>query len=265
MGNRVVEDSCWQGRNRSSRRVPCRNQNDPAGLPPGRRKQHLFSLAAFLLVFLFGAAFLSPLAAQQNVLTWHNNNARTGEDLHETILKPSNVKPATFGKLFVIQVDGKVDARLDQAGDPHGLRGKIAIANAAMAYATFENLLRTDRWSTLADAGARPQRPLWASTSTKDPKYPDVYYVESLIAADTVNTMPPDTLDAYRDHGEPIHRIQFEIDGAPARLEALTGQGIDLSEVTRTLEDEGVKKFAQSYTSLLSGIEAKIGAVAGRQ
>ncbi len=134
-----------------------------------------------------------------------------------------------------------------------------------MAYATFEHLLRTDRWSALADAGARPQRPLWASTSTKDPKYPDVYYVEALIAADTVNTMPPETLDAYRDHGKPIHRIQFEIDGAPARLEALTGQGIDLGEVTRLLEDEGVKKFAQSYTSLLSGIEAKIGAVAGRQ
>jgi transaldolase len=172
---------------------------------------------------------------------------------------------ASVASFFVSRVDGKVDARLDQQGDPHGLRGKIAIANAAMAYATFESLLRTDRWTVLADAGARPQRPLWASTSTKDPKYPDVYYVEALIAADTVNTMPPDTLDAYRDHGDPIHRIQFEIDGAPARLEALSGQGIDLGEVTRLLEDEGVKKFAQSYTSLLSGIETKIGAVAGRQ
>lgn len=111
MGNRVVEDFCLHGRNGAVGSVRSRTQIDSAEFSPGRSRQKLFSLAAFLLLFLFAGAFGTPLAAKQNVLTWHNNNARTGEDLHETILKPANVKPATFGKLFVIHVDGKVDAQ----------------------------------------------------------------------------------------------------------------------------------------------------------
>jgi transaldolase len=113
----------------------------------------------------------------------------------------------------------------------------------------------------LASAGARPQRPLWASTSTKDPKYPDTYYVEALIAPDTVNTLPPDTFDAYRDHGKPVVRIQEAISAAPARLRALAETGVDLAEVTRFLEDDGVAKFAASYEKLLAGIEAKASAL----
>jgi transaldolase len=172
---------------------------------------------------------------------------------------------ASVASFFVSRVDGRIDPMLDAAGDPLGLRGTIAIANAGMAYAAFERCLATPRWRALAAAGARPQRPLWASTSTKDPRYPDVYYVEALVAAHTVNTLPPDTFEAYRDHGMPEHRIETAIDTAPARLEALARQGIDLAEVTRFLEDDGVAKFAGSYRQLLAGIEAKATALVGER
>ena len=145
-----------------------------------------------------------------------------------------------------------------------GLRGKIAIANAARAYQLFRDSLDTERWARLKRAGARPQRPLWASTSTKDPAYPDVYYVEALIAPDTVNTVPPETLEAYRDHGAPALRIDEAIQAAPAQLTALTQAGIDLQAVTRELEDEGVAKFATSHASVLAGIEAKAETLAAR-
>jgi transaldolase len=160
---------------------------------------------------------------------------------------------------FVSRVDGKVDPMLDQisGGDP--LRGKAAIANACMAYRLFESSLSQPRWSRLAGAGVRPQRPLWASTSTKDPRYPDIYYVEALVAPRTVNTLPPETLEAYRDHGKPAVRIQDGIAAAPEQLQALARAGIDLAQVTRELEEEGVEKFAASYRSLLAAIDAKIG------
>jgi transaldolase len=164
---------------------------------------------------------------------------------------------ASVASFFVSRVDGRIDPMLDQAGDPHGLRGTIAIANAGMAYAAFERALATPRWRALAAAGARPQRPLWASTSTKDPRYPDVYYVEALVAGDTVNTLPPDTFLAYRDHGKPEPRIAAAMASASSRLEALASMGIDLADVTRYLEEDGVAKFAASYRQLLAGIEAK--------
>jgi len=167
----------------------------------------------------------------------------------------------SVASFFVSRVDGRVDAALDKLADPKGLRGTIAIANAAMAYAMFEESRATPRWAMLAAAGARPQRPLWASTSTKDPKYPDTYYVEALIAPDTVNTLPPDTFDAYRDHGKPMVRIHEAIAAAPARLRALAEAGVDLAAVTKFLEDDGVAKFAESYTKLLAGIEAKASAL----
>jgi transaldolase/transaldolase/glucose-6-phosphate isomerase len=128
-----------------------------------------------------------------------------------------------------------------------------------MAYRLFEETLVRPRWKRLADAGAQPQRPLWASTSTKDPSYPDTYYVEALIAPRTVNTLPPETLEAYRDHGRPAVRIQDGMAAAPGQLEALARAGIDLERVTRELEVEGVQKFAASYRSLLAAIDAKIG------
>ncbi len=164
---------------------------------------------------------------------------------------------ASVASFFVSRVDGRVDPLLDRAGDPAGLRGTIAIANAGMAYAAFERSQVSTRWLALAADGARPQRPLWASTSTKDPKLPDTYYIEALIAPHTVNTIPPDTFDAYRDHGKPEVRIHEAMVRAPERLRALAAAGIDLAEVTRFLEQDGVAKFAASYRQLLSGITAK--------
>jgi transaldolase len=168
---------------------------------------------------------------------------------------------ASVASFFVSRVDGKVDALLDRTPG-HPLRGKIAIANAGMAYSIFERTLATPRWDRLARAGARPQRPLWASTSTKDPSLPDVYYVEALAAPQTVNTLPPETFNAYRDHGDPRIRIQEHVAAAPAQLDALAEAGIDLKAVTRELEVEGVAKFAASYTAVLAGIDAKAGALA---
>lgn len=170
---------------------------------------------------------------------------------------------ASVASFFVSRVDGKVDALLDRTPG-HPLRGKIAIANASMAYGIFERTLATPRWERLARAGARPQRPLWASTSTKDPGFPDVYYVEALAAPGTVNTLPPETFEAYRDHGNPVIRIQESVAAAPAQLDALAETGIDLRSVTRDLEIEGVAKFAASYAAVLASIDAKAGALAAR-
>jgi len=152
---------------------------------------------------------------------------------------------ASVASFFVSRVDGKVGG------------GSAAIANAAVAYQAFEELFETSRWESLAARGAMVQRPLWASTSTKDPKLPDVYYVEALIAPLTVNTLPPATFAAYRDHGNPQIRIREAIAGASRVLDELARAGLDLDQVTRTLEYEGVKSFAASFESLLKVIEQK--------
>ena len=170
---------------------------------------------------------------------------------------------ASVASFFVSRVDGKVDPLLDRAGDPAHLRGRIAIANACLAYEAFERRTATPRWGALADRGARPQRPLWASTSTKDPRYADVHYVEPLVAPRTVNTLPPETFAAYRDHGRPEVRIHAGIAAAPAQLAELARLGIDFAGVTRELEDEGVAKFAASYAAALAAIEAKATLLAG--
>ena len=168
---------------------------------------------------------------------------------------------ASVASFFVSRVDGRVDPLLE--GRPgHPLRGRIAIANACLAYGLFERTLATPRWKRLAEAGARPQRPLWASTSTKDPRLPDIYYVEALAAPSTVNTLPPETLRAYRDHGEPAVRIREGVAAAPAQLDALRAAGIDLNSITRELEEDGVAKFAASHAAVLAGIDAKTGALA---
>ena len=171
---------------------------------------------------------------------------------------------ASVASFFVSRVDGKVDPLLDKMGGHADLRGTIAIANAADAYAAFERAFSGKEWESLRGHGVHPQRPLWASTSTKDPKYSDIYYVEALIAPQTVDTIPPETLEAYRDHGKPEVRIRQEMARAPQRLQALAEAGISLAQVTQELEVEGVKKFAASYDSLLQGIEAKAGELAAR-
>jgi len=174
----------------------------------------------------------------------------------------------SVASFFVSRVDTKLDPQLDAltAARPEAaaLRGTIAIANAAQAYSLFQQTLASARWQALAARGARPQRPLWASTSVKDPAYPDTMYVERLIAEQTVNTLPPETFTAYRDHGRPSVRIDDAVEAAPARLAALAALGIDLREVTRELEADGVAKFAGSFRSLLAGIEAKAGALVVR-
>ena len=164
---------------------------------------------------------------------------------------------ASVASFFVSRLDSKLDPMLDRMSDPAGLRGRIAIANACVAYRAFERRGRDLRWKALTARGARPQRPLWASTSTKDPRYPDVHYVEALIAPATVNTLPPETFAAYRDHGRPEVRIHAGIAAAEDQLDALQGLGIDLSGLTRELEDEGVTKFAASYGAALAAIETK--------
>jgi transaldolase len=167
---------------------------------------------------------------------------------------------ASVASFFVSRVDTMVDPVLDRIGGRTAdeLRGRTAVANAALAYAAFRRVAADPRWAALAARGARLQRPLWASTSTKDPRYPDVHYVEPLVARDTVNTMPPETFAAYRDHGRPDLRIEAAIAAAPGQLDALARAGIDLLEVTERLEAEGVSKFAASYESLLKGIDLKL-------
>jgi transaldolase len=171
---------------------------------------------------------------------------------------------ASVASFFVSRVDSKVDPMLDRAGDPAGLRGRIAVANACLAYRTFERATAQPRWEALAARGARVQRPLWASTSTKDPRYPDLHYVEPLIAPRTVTTLPPETFAAYRDHGNPEVRIHAGIASAEGQLGRLADGGIDLPAVTAELEAEGVAKFAQSYQSLLAAVEAKADVLSAR-
>src|SRR5690606_17097218 len=170
----------------------------------------------------------------------------------------------SVASFFVSRVDTKIAPLLDAMGDPHGIRGRIAIANACRAYALFEETMATQRWRTLAALGARLQRPLWASTSTKDPKYPDIYYVEALVAPYTVNTLPPDTFAAYKDHGKPEIRIHENMERAESDLARLEQSGIDLAQMTHELEVEGVEKFTASYDKLLAGIDAKAGALVGK-
>ena len=143
------------------------------------------------------------------------------------------------------------------------LKGRAAIANAKLAYRLFGQKFAGPRWAALAKHGARVQRPLWASTSTKNPEYRDVMYVEELIGPETVNTMPLETIEAFQDHGEIRGDTVVEgLDEAHALLEQLAEAGVDYDDVTETLELEGVQKFADSFAELLDGVRAKRGALA---
>lgn len=169
---------------------------------------------------------------------------------------------SSVASFFVSRVDGKVDPLLrSHPARPVELEGTAAIANACAAYAAFEELFATPRWQALAARGAQVQRPLWASTSTKDPRYSDVHYVEALIGERTVTTMPPGTFAAYRDHGRPELRIRAGVARAPETLRRLAELGVDLGRITETLEAEGVQLFAASFQSLLRVIERKAAAL----
>ena len=161
----------------------------------------------------------------------------------------------SVASFFVSRVDTKVDALLP-AGSP--LRGCVAIANAHRAYARYVDRFSDERWRTLGDAGAHPQRPLWASTGTKDPSYSDVLYVEKLTAPDVVNTMPEATLRAFADHGDVTHALSMVTGRACNTLRRAQDAGIDLEVITGQLEREGVGSFCDSYEQLLGLIEAKV-------
>ena len=170
---------------------------------------------------------------------------------------------ASVASFFVSRVDSMVDALLEKAAQERPaqaekltqLMGKLAVANARLAYRDFQATCAGDRWQTLSRAGAQVQRPLWASTSTKNPAYPDLLYVDTLIGPHTVNTMPPATLDAFCDHGVVQRTVEQGLVGAEQVLAALSATGIAYAHVTQELEKEGVQKFADSYSQLLATIE----------
>lgn len=174
---------------------------------------------------------------------------------------------ASVASFFVSRVDTEVDKRLEalaaaRGGDDRGeavlaLRGKAAIANARQAYALFRARFAGARWDALAARGAMVQRPLWASTSTKNPAYRDVVYVEQLIGPDTVNTLPPATMNAFRDHGVVERTVDHDLPGAARHLEALAHLGIDLGAVTDQLLEDGLAAFQKSFDALLAGLERK--------
>lgn len=166
---------------------------------------------------------------------------------------------ASVASFFLSRIDTLIDRKLDAIGaaSARALRGRAAIASARLAYQRYKQWTASERWQRLTARGARPQRLLWASTSTKDPAYSDVKYVDALIGPETVTTLPPETLAAYRDHGQPALRLEADLDEAQAAPEALRAHGIDLDQASIQLEREGVVKFAEPFDKLLAALERR--------
>ncbi len=173
---------------------------------------------------------------------------------------PSTV--ASVASFFVSRIDTEGDKRLDQIGGVETLKGRLAIANARLAYDHYLEAFAGPRWEYLAGKGATPQRVLWASTSTKNPDYKDTMYVEELVGPDTVNTMPEETIKAFKDHGSPEPRLRSGMLQARDLLEELRAAGVDYDDLTDTLEREGVEKFADSFDELMGVLEGKRKALA---
>ena len=172
---------------------------------------------------------------------------------------------ASVASFFVSRIDTRVDARLQSILDENGkesniareLLGKMAIASAKMAYQEYKKTFKSDRFMELESHGARIQRPLWASTSTKNPSYPDTLYIDNLIGPNTVNTIPPKTLEAFKDHGNVSLSLEKGIDEARKAFEKVEELGISMSQITQELEDDGVKAFADAFVELLNAIEER--------
>jgi transaldolase len=164
---------------------------------------------------------------------------------------------ASVASFFVSRIDTEADRRLDEIGGHDQLKGRLAVANAKLAYAHYLQAFAGPRWEYLASKGATPQRVLWASTSVKNPAYPDTMYVEELIGVDTVNTMPEETIRAFQDHGSPRPRLTEGLDEAHGLLGELARAGVDYDDVTDTLEREGVEKFSASFDELLEALGEK--------
>jgi transaldolase len=162
----------------------------------------------------------------------------------------------SVASFFVSRVDTETDRRLDELGGHDELKGKLAVANAKLAYRRYREVFSGERWEILSEQGAKTQRCLWASTSTKNPAYRDVLYVEELIGPDTVNTMPEATIRAFQDHGRAELTLERDVDEGRRLLERLENAGIDYADVTAKLERDGVRAFADSFTKLLDGIRA---------
>jgi transaldolase len=166
---------------------------------------------------------------------------------------------ASVASFFVSRVDTEADRRLDELGAPSELKGKLAIANAKLAYQRYKQLFAGERWEGLRARGASTQRCLWASTSTKNPEYRDVIYVEELIGPETVNTMPEETIQAFQDHGTVALTLERDLEEARGLFDRIAAAGVDYDDVVAVLEREGVQKFADSFTELLDGVRAKRG------
>ncbi len=164
---------------------------------------------------------------------------------------------ASVASFFVSRVDTEADKRLEQIGGHDALKGTLAIANAKLAYLTYQELFSGSDWDELVAAGGSPQRCLWASTSTKNPAYRDTLYVEELVGPETVNTMPRETIEAVQDHGEIRRTLDQDVDDAKRTLEQFARAGIDYDDVVEVLEREGVDKFADSFKELIEGVAAK--------
>ena len=166
---------------------------------------------------------------------------------------------SSVASFFISRVDVEIDKRLDAIGTPEALalKGKAGVANGKFAYAAFQSTFSGDRWDALVERGAQVQRPLWASTGTKDPSYSDVLYVDSLIGPNTVNTIPDNTLANFLDHGTVARTIDADVEDAKATLSALNDLGIDMREVANQLEDEGVASFEKAFDSLLASLTEK--------
>ncbi len=166
---------------------------------------------------------------------------------------------ASVASFFVSRVDTTADKLLEKVGTEEALalKGKVAVANAQLAYEVFQKLFGSDQWRGLEAAGARVQRPLWASTGVKNPDYSDVLYVETLIGPDTVNTMPVATIEAFLDHGTVARTVDADYEGAHAVVDALAATGVSLDEITAKLETDGIDAFVKSFDDLLAGVEGK--------
>ncbi len=161
---------------------------------------------------------------------------------------------ASVASFFLSRIDVLIGPMLEQKGF-NELKGEVAIASAKKAYQIYKRVFCTDRFKKLEEKGARPQRVLWASTSSKDPAFSDIKYVEALIGPDTVDTIPMETLEAYRDHGNPENRLEQNLNKAHLTMEKLKEIGINIDEITQKLEDEGIEKFNKPYEKLLKAIE----------
>ncbi len=225
----------------------------PAGVPAIR--QALFEGVNVNVTLLFSIAAYEAVAdAHMEALEQRIEAGRTVDDV------------ASVASFFVSRIDGLTDRRLGALADAskgdrsrvEALLGRAAIANAKLAYVGFQRRLATDRWARLARLGARPQRMLWASTSTKNPAYSDVMYVEPLIGDLTVNTLPEKTIDAFRDHGRVAGTLGEGLDEARRTMSGLAALGIDLGEITDQLLAEGVEKFAVPFDRLLASLEERM-------